>query len=469
MPIVKFDLLLKNGCAFINGELVYVDIAVADGKIAALKMPGGFFEEENAKRIYDAEGKIILPGTVDPHVHIRAPGMEEREDFYSGTAAAAAGGVTTIIEHPIANPPQYSLEILKKRIESADENSVVDFAFYGAAGAEFPDKVQELSDSRLIVSFKTFLHEAPNGRKNEFIGLTMKNDVEQYEGMRNIHKTGMICGVHAENNDMIKQKIKDMKEAGQITGIAHAYSRPPITEYETVSKLLIFAHETGARIEFCHISTPEAMEMIKQAKAKGLDVYLETCPHYLLMDESYIEQYGPFAKCNPPLRSKESVEKLWKYINDGSVDFIGSDHAPYTYEEKCQGKENIFNCPAGIPCIEMRLPLMMNAVNDKKLSLKKMVELLCINPAKVFGLYPRKGMIQIGADADFTVVDMNEEYIIKTEDMYTKSKKSARVFEGMKLKGRVKATIVRGNIVMENGYVKETNKGWGTFLKPLYK
>lgn len=479
----NYDLAIRNGKVFLDKRLIDADLLVKDGKLAAIEVPEPREEGEHGScgergelpgrrsggvvmKTVDAKGMLVLPGTVDPHVHIRAPGYEEREDFLSGTMAAAAGGVTTMIEHPIACPPQYNREILERRIAAAEESAVVDFAFYGAAGAEFPDQIMDLARSGRIVSFKTFLHEAPNGRDAEFIGLTMKNDVEQYEGMKIIGQSGKICGVHAENNDMIKENIHRMKEEGRIHGKDHALSRPPITEYETVSKLLLFAEETGARIEFCHVSTPEAMEMIKQAKARGLDVYMETCPNYLLMDDSLLDTYGPFAKCNPPLRDKERVARLWDYVADGSLDFIGSDHAPYTYEEKKRGEANIFDCPAGIPSIEMRLPLMLNAVHEGRLTLARMVELLSENPARVFGLYPRKGAIQIGADADFVLVDPEEAYEVRTRDMYTKCRDSAVIFDGMKLTGRVKLSVVRGRVVMENGLVSPENKGYGHLITP---
>ncbi|WP_324825480.1 allantoinase AllB [Sinanaerobacter sp. ZZT-01] len=461
----QLDLIIKNGDVFLDGRTINADLHIKDGKIISIVMPNT--SESFSKKVINAQGKLVLPGTVDPHVHVRAPGYEEREDFLSGTMAAANGGVTTMIEHPIANPPQYCLEILERRIAAAKESAIVDFAFYGAAGSEFPDKIMELAASGKIVAFKTFLHEAPMNRESEFLGLVMKDAGEQYEGMKQIYKSGKICAVHAENNAMIHVGIKKMIEAGRIQGKAHADSRPPITEYETVSKLLLFAESTGARIEFCHVSTPEAMEMIKQGKAKGLDVYAETCPHYLLMDDSFLESYGPYAKCNPPLRDKMRVERMWGYVNDGTVDFIGSDHAPYTYEEKKKGEKNIFQCPAGIPCIEMRLPLMLNAVSQGKLSLAKMVELLCTNPAKTFGLSHRKGSIQVGADADIILVDPKEPYTVKTSDMYTKCRDSAKIFDGMKLTGRLKASIVRGRIVMENGNVSEENKGYGNLICPL--
>lgn len=462
--------IIKNGKVFLGDSLIDATLTIGCGKILGIMDADIIIEElgidVSAIEVIDATGMYVLPGTVDPHVHIRAPGFEEREDFLSGTCAAANGGVTTIIEQPIANPPQYSLEILNKRIAAAQESAVVDFAFYGAAGNEFPDKIDELAKSGKIVGYKTFLQEATPGRENEFLGLVMKDAGAQFQGMKLIEKTGKICAVHAENNDMINAGIKEQKELGNIRGKAHAWSRPSISEYETVSKLLMIAEVTKARIEFCHISTPEAMELIKQAKLKGLDVYLETCPQYLFMDDSELEKHGPYAKCNPPLRDSDSVEALWKYINDGSVDFIGSDHAPYTYEEKAKGLENIFNCPAGIPCIEMRLPLLFDAVCKNKLSLTRMVELLSTNPAKIFGLYPQKGHIQIGADADLVFINPNQKNIINVKKMYTKSKKSAIMFHEMELQGCITKTIVRGNVIMDDGIVDIERKGYGQFLVP---
>lgn len=458
-----YDLIIKNGLVLIGESLIHSNIAIKNEKISSIYSCS---IEMESKEVIDAKGKVVIPGGIDPHVHIRAPGREDREDFYSGTLAAISGGNTTILEHPIANPPQYSVEILEKRIDNAIGKSLVDIGFYGAAGAEFPDKIKELGDSGKVVAFKTFLHEAPNGRYEEFKGLTMENDGEILDGFKEIAKTGKICAIHAENNDIIKRNIINSRNNNKVSGIDHAYSRPPITEYETVNKIILFARETGARIEFAHISTPEAMEIIKIAKEDTNNLYLETCPHYLFFTEEYLEKYGPFAKCNPPLRSKESVNKIWDYIIDGTVDFIGSDHAPYTYEEKSIGSENIFNSPSGIPCIEMRLPLMINAVNDNKLSLARMVELVSTNPAKIFDLYPQKGIIQVGSDADVVIIDMNEEYIIKRQNLYTKSRDSAIIFDNMKLKGKIKTTVVRGKVIMKDGIIDPINKGWGKLLIP---
>lgn len=464
-----YDLLVYGGSVYSEGHFIDADIAVNDGRVSALLLRDSDYSMPAAMEVYDAAGQTILPGMIDPHVHIRAPGMEQREDFFSGTCAAAAGGVTTFFEHPIANPPQYSLEILERRIAAAEKDSVVDFAFYGAAGSDYPDKIKQMHDSGRIVAFKTFLHEAPNGRDSEFIGLTMKNDPDQYYGLDTIGDTGAICAVHAENNDMINAAIARCKAAGDTGAISHCRSRPPVTEYETVSKLLLFAKETGARLEFCHVSTPQAMEMISEAKRSGLTVYMETCPQYLFFDESHMIAHGPYAKCNPPLREKALVDRLWRYINDGSVDFIGSDHAPYTKEEKERGFTDIFDCPSGFPGLETRLPLMLNAVYEGRLTIERMVELLSENPAKIFGLYPRKGVICAGSDADFTIVNLKEEMTVSTGDMYTKCRDSAKMFEGMTLMGAIKATIVRGRVVCKNGKVNIDARGHGRLYTPQKK
>ena len=458
----KVDLIIKHGKVFTNGHLTKGAIAIKDGVIVAIG-------EENhlpeAERVIDARGHLILPGGIDPHVHFRDPGRPDRETFKTGTMAAAAGGVTTVLEHPISSPPQYSPEILANRVRVAEPQAVVDFAFFGAAGAEFPEEIAKIAKEG-IVAYKTFLHEAPEGREAEFVGLTMADDGEMLDGFRAVAATGLICATHAENNAIISRKINELKAQGRTDFIAHAESRPPISEIETVGKLLHFVRETGVKIDFCHISTPEAMELVKQAKYEGYEVYLETCPHYLFLDEEKIRELGPFAKCNPPLRSKESSDKLWSYINDGSVDFIGSDHGPFLLSEKEKGLENIFAAPAGFPGIDLRLPLMYNAVTEGKLTLKRMVELISENPAKVFGLYPKKGVLNVGSDADLVIIDPNKTFVVSKDKNYSKSKDIAMVYEGMELKGRPLFTLVRGRVVMADGVVNENAEGWGQLVKP---
>ena len=300
------DLLLKNGIVYLDGYFTKADVGVKDGKVAAVAAPG---ELDSAEKTLDLSGQYLIPGAIDTHMHVRDPGHIERGNFYTETLAAAAGGVTTIMEHPISTPPQYNVEILENRIRRAQEQCVVDFCFYGAAGGEYPEEITKLAADGRIVAFKSFLHAAPPGREEEFRGLTMADDGELMAGMQELSKTGLICAFHAEDNDLIQYYIRKFKSEGRVSGRDHALSRPVISEVQSVERVLRFAKETKARVEIAHVSTPQAMELLKNAKAEGMDVYAETCPHYLFLTEDDLEKFGPFAKCNPPLRSRELSEK----------------------------------------------------------------------------------------------------------------------------------------------------------------
>ena len=461
------DLLIKNGLAYVDGDFRKCDIAVKDGKIVAVA-ECGLFGDGDAMRSIEAEGKYVTPGGIDTHIHIRDPGHTDRETFYTGTLSAAKGGCTTILEHPISTPPQYNKEILDNRKRIAADNCVVDYAFYGAAGGQYPEEIVPLSKEG-IVAYKSFLHQAPAGREGEFVGLTLANDAEIMTGMREIAKTGLMMASHAENNDMIVHNIEEFRAKGWTKPIDHCKSRPAITEYSTVSKLILMAKATGCKLELAHMSTPESCELAKQAKSEGQSVFVETCPHYLLLDESYLEKFGSFARCNPPLRAKEAVERMWDYINDGTIDFIGSDHAPFTLEEKMQGQDDIFKAFCGFPGVDTRLPLMLDAAANGKTTLKRVIELLCTNPAKCFNIYPQKGILAVGADADIVIFDMNDTMTIDRTKSYSMAREIARVYDGRELKCKLNYTIVRGRVLMEDGVVDTEAKGYGELVKPAEK
>ena len=456
------DLAVTGGLVYLDGAFRQMDLGVRDGKVACLAEPGTL---PQAARVIDAKGKYVIPGGIDTHVHIRSPGHDDRETFYTGTLAAAAGGCTTILEHPISTPPQYNKDILDNRVRLAKEGCVVDFAFYGAAGGEFPEEIEPLSHEG-IVAYKTFLHKAPEGRDEEFRGLTMADDAQILEGMRQVARTGLMLASHAENNDMITHNIARMRAEGHTAPLDHCRSRPPLSEYSTVAKLILFAKETGCVLELAHMSTPQAVEMARKARFEGQKIFVETCPHYLLLDETALEKFGPFARCNPPLRSRELVEKLWDYVNDGTIDFIGSDHGPFLMEEKLQGQEDIFKAYCGSPGLDTRLPLMLDAAARGKTTLERVVELLCVNPARCFGIFPQKGTLMVGADADLVVVDMNAETVLDRHKSYSKARETALLFDGWKLRCRLDYTLVRGRVLMEGGKVDESAAGWGRQEKP---
>ncbi|WP_218975531.1 allantoinase AllB [Peptoniphilus catoniae] len=463
---MKLDLAVVNGKVFINGRFINADIGIKDEKIELISENGLDIE---ADKVIDAEGKYVIPGGVDTHVHFRDPGHSERGTFYTESMAAVAGGTTTILEHPISSPPQYNKEILDNRKKVAKERQgVVDYAFFAAAGGQYPEEITKVAKEG-IVAFKTFLHEAPEGREDEFVGLTMANDYEIYIGMQEVAKTGLMLASHAENNDLIQGFIKKFRQEGKVGAEYHCPSRPPISEYTTVQKMITFAEATGCILDLVHISTAKAMQYAKEAKERGQKLYLETCPHYLLLTEEELIKHGAYAKCNPPLRTKEEVDNIWKYVLDGTVDFIGSDHGPFLAEEKDKGLKDIFLAPAGTVGIDVRLPLMINeAVEGKRgITLERVVELCCENPAKAFNIYPKKGVIQPGSDADLVIFDTNEKYVIDWRKNYSKSKEIAKIYDGKELNCKLNYTILRGKVVMKDGLVdpeKDGTKGWGKLV-----
>lgn len=459
------DLAVVNGLVFIEGGFRKADVGIQDGKFALVGAPGSLPE---AKRTIDAAGKYVLPGGIDTHVHYRDPGHAERETFQVGTRAAAAGGCTTFFEHPISIPPQYNAEILHNRLDLCKKGSCVDYCFYGAAGREFPEEIVPLSKEG-VVAYKTFLHQAPEGRDAEFKGLTSANNAELMRALEEVKKTGLPLAAHAEDNELVTGNIKRLRAEGRTYPLAHCESRPPIVEVEAIAKMLRFGKETGCPVELVHVSTCGAMELAKKAKQEGQTVYVETCPHYLLLDESYVEKYGAYAKCNPALRKKEEIDKLWDYVNDGTVDFIGSDHSPYLVSEKEKSPDDIFVAPSGFPGIDLRLPLMLTEAKKGRVSMERVVELLCVNPAKCFHIFPQKGTISAGADGDLVIVDMNKEYEFDAKNSYSQARDIMKVFQGWKLGCSVDYTVVRGRVVVENGVVDENAAGWGEFVRPNYE
>lgn len=458
------DLILKNAKVYLEDRFVEgVSVGVQAGQIAAIAVPECMPE---GARTLDLTGEYLIPGTIDTHMHVRDPGHTERGTFYTETMAAAAGGVTTILEQPISVPPQHNVEILERRIARAEAQCVVDFAFYGAAGGEYLEDIAQLAADGRIVAYKTFLHAPPEGREQEFQGLTMADDAQLYAGMRELAKTGLFCAFHAENNDMISANIKRLRAEGRVSPEYHCVSRPTVAEVTSVERILNFVRETGARVEIAHVSCPEVMELLRQAKKDGLPVYVETCPHYLFLTEEDMVKFGPYAKCNPPVRSRAQAEKLWDYINDGTVDYMGSDHSPFLVEEKTRGLKDIFAAAAGFPGADLRLPLMLDAVAEGRTTLEKVVELLSVNPARCFGLYPTKGTIQVGADADFTLFRMDRHTVVDKARNYSHARDIAIPYDGRELKCAVTGTIVRGRVVMRDGVVDETAKAYGHLVVP---
>jgi len=451
---MKVDTVFKNGKIVTPHCTFYGGIAVKAGKIAAIGIDNSL---PDGDIVVDLEGKLIMPGIIDNHVHFGSNiGDPDKEDYVSGTKAAAASGITMISDMPTGVPGVLNADLLKEKISMAEEHAYIDFMLYGGAGSDNNDALQGMADAG-CVAFKTYMVGSS--------GYSCGNDGSILKLLKAVAKTGIITGWHSENGLLIDPLIEKLKAEGRIDPMAHIESRPNYTEYEAISKLIIFNRIARAKLHIIHLSTKEGLELIRIARSEGMDITAETCPHYLLATSEYMEKVGPLAKIIPPLRSEEDRQAMWMGLTDGTIDYICSDHAPHTKRSKEIGWDNIWEADNGNPGVETLLPLMLDQVNKQVLSLQMLVYYLSARPAQIFNVYPNKGSLIVGTDADMTVVDMDIEWTINPDDMYSKARETT-MFNGWKVKGKPVMTIVRGVIVAENGIIVG-EKGYGKLQKRL--
>ncbi|TRO54623.1 allantoinase, partial [Candidatus Bathyarchaeota archaeon] len=381
------DIVIKNGLTVLPTGITQSSIVIDGGKIIGIMSSS----EPKADRVIDARGKVVLPGMVDMHVHLRDPGFPARENFESGTRAAAAGGVTTVIDMPNTLPATVTAKAFNEKKAIADKKSLVDFGFIGGAG-EVPTKdIIEVTDAG-ATCFKSFLI----ARFKELAAC-------DYTLLRHMELLGELDRpllVHAENGNLVDKYMEEAVASGRTDPLAHCDFRPAICETEAVMRTITLAAETDVHLHICHMSAAGSVDMLEWAQNMGQMVTGETSTNYLLFTRETMEERGPYAKVDPPLRSKDDQLRLWEGINEGVIDVLASDHAPYTKEEKEKGWKNIFDAPSGGVVIETTLPLMLDAVNNDKISLERLVEIFSSNPAQINGLYPRKGDLLVDADAD---------------------------------------------------------------------
>lgn len=445
------DVVVKGGRLVTPSGVVEGSLVIDDGVIAGIVRSG----EPRADRVIDAGGRFVLPGMIDMHVHLRDPGFPERENFESGTRAAAAGGVTTVVDMPNTVPATVTLEAFEEKKGIASRKSLVDFAFIGGAGEIPTEDVVALAEAG-ATGFKSFLI----ARFRELAA----SDYTLLRHMRTLADLDLPLLVHAENQNIVDSYMKEAEASGRTDPLAHCDFRPAVAEVEATQRCVVFAAETGAHLHVCHMSTAGAVDAMEWAQGGGQYVTGETSTNYLLFTRETMEERGPYAKVDPPLRGKDDQLRLWDGLNSGVIDVLASDHAPYTREEKELGWENIFKAPSGGVVIETTLPLMLDAVNRDLLGLERLVEVFSLNPAVINGLWPRKGGLVVGADADMVVVDMGKPFHIRGENLQTIQKITP--YEGMKGKGAPVLTLVRGSVVYEDGAVVG-KPGYGAFQRPL--
>ena len=447
------DMVIRDGRIYTPQGFYDGDIVVEDGKIQSLTKSSLSIQ---ADKVLDARGNLVLPGMIDMHVHFRDPGFPDREDFQSGTSAAAAGGVTTVADMPNTVPSVTSVEALREKVEIADRKALIDFALIAGAGELSADMLVSLAKGG-VVGYKTFMI----ARFKELAA----SDGQMLDNFETIAETGLPCMIHAENEDIVSRGIEKAKALGRVDPIAHSEFRPPIAEVEATARTIMLAGETDVHLHICHMSTKGAAKVLGWAKKRRRKVTGETSANYLLLNSEVMKKVGPYAKIDPPLRSPQDQEALWEALNGGVIDVIASDHAPYPKEDKEKGWQNIYDAPSGGTGVETTLPLMLDCVNRGLITLERLVETFAVNPAKIMGLYPRKGVLAPGADADIIIVDPMSQFVIKGEELHSKQKITA--LEGYGGKGRPLTTIVRGKVIMEGGEVVG-KPGFGEYLKPLH-
>lgn len=447
---MKYDLIIKNVNAVLENEIKKSDIAVKGERTAGIYESGS---QTDAAHIIDGSGKYLFPGGIDTHSHFFEPGPTYREDFYHGTQAAAMGGFTTVMDMPNTDPPVDNDEHFQMKKKKFSENGHVDFVIWGAA---LPGKLDHIPRLKQLgaVAFKAFTSYA--GESYPY-----SKTIDILEGMEKVKSAGGIYAVHAENENIIAALRK--RYAGSTWSLEmHERSRPWYAELAAVGEVALLSRITGCPLHICHMSIPEGVELINEMREKGADITIETCPHYLLLDYKSFSNAGTFAEVNPPLRSRERVDRMWKYVADGSLDYMGTDHAPYTYEDK--NPANLWDAPGGGPNIDIAIPMVLEeAIKKRGLNYIQMAKFISTNAAKRFGLYPKKGVIKIGSDADFVLIDMNREWSYSRKNCLSKTKETGFPYEGRKIGCYVEATILRGKVIYQNGKIT-VDAGYGKFI-----
>jgi allantoinase len=440
------DTVIRGGTLVGADGLVAAGLAIQDGIIVAV-------EEDRflpaARQTIDVSGLFVLPGVIDAHVHFRDPGDTESEDWESGSAAAAYGGVTTVFDMPSTNPPVDNVANLKLKHSIAKAKSYVDYGLYGLLGAHNVSELEQLSEHG-VVGFKCFMSSSLSGR------LPAPDDGIILEGFETIARLGRRCIVHAENLGIVTRREHQLKATGRIDGRAHAEARPAIAAAEAVSRAIMFAEVAGMRLHIAHESSADALPYIAAARARGFDLTVETCPQYLLLTDDDVAEQGGVLRCNPPIRKPGHDAALWTAIDSGLIDILTTDHAPHGVANKT--KPNIWDNSCGLLGVETSLPLMLTEVQRGCLSFERLVGLCATNPAKVWDLYPRKGVLRVGSDADIVLVDMQRSSTIDQSKLHSKQRISG--WHGRSVNGLPIRTIVRGHTVMLNGDLIGS-PGWG--------
>jgi dihydropyrimidinase len=441
------DLLVRGGTIATADGSFPGEVGIREGMIVGVTAPGIL---PNAARVIDASGLLVLPGLVDPHVHLghrvflNGEWVMAADDFGTGTATAAVGGTTAVIDFAIQRDLDPPATVAARRGE-ADGKVVIDYSLHPALTQSTPETLAAIP--KLIAdglpSFKLYMIYRRQGR--------MADDAMLLGTFMETARCGGLAGVHAENSPIAEFNTDSAVRSGKTTPMDFARTKPNQVEAEAINRALFLAHWAGADLYIFHLSTREGLELIAGARARGMRVYAETCTHYLTLTEDCYDRVGGHRFiCSPPLRAAADVEALWQGIDDGLITVVSSDHCGFDTSAKDRGRGDFTQVPNGLPGVGARLPVLFtHGVKTGRISLPELVALLSTNPARTFGLFPRKGVIRPGSDADLVLVNPHASRILRTADLDSPVNWSP--YEGMDLCGWPVMTIARGTVVAENG------------------
>ena len=433
----NYNIIIKNGTCYIGGKLTKVDLALSANKIQKIGKI-----ELNSSKVFDATDKVVIPGIIDTQTHFREPGSTDVEDLESGSRAAVLGGVTSLFEMPNTNPPTSNLIEFDKKLQLAKDRMHSNYAFYFGATPENIDQLSKLRDLKGCCGVKLFA-----GSSTGKLLVDKEVDIEKV-----IANSDRIVSIHSEDEEILKMRVK-FKKKGDVH--SHPEWRNVECAMSSTRRVVKIAERYNKRIHVLHVTTKEEVDFLAMHKK---NVTFEITPQHLtLYAPDCYDKLGTYAQMNPPIRTKEHYDRLWTAIKNNVVDVLGSDHAPHSKENNAKEYPNT---PSGMPGVQTIFPVMLDHVNNGKLSLDQLIKLMCENPCRIFGIKD-KGFIKEGFDADLTIVDMNKEQVIKNEMMASKC--GWTPFDNYKVKGFPIGTIVNGNLVMSEG--KIVSKAQGQPLK----
>ncbi|PFA67787.1 dihydropyrimidinase [Bacillus sp. AFS015802] len=453
------DKIIQNGIIVTATDTYKADILIQDGKIAAI---GRGFDTGN-REVIDASGRYIFPGGIDPHTHLEMPfgGTVSKDDFESGTIAAAFGGTTTLIDFCLTNKGEPLQNAIDTWHQKSRDKAVIDYSFHlmiGEINEDVLTQLPEVMDQEGITSFKVFM-----AYKNVF----QADDETLFRTLVAARELGALVMVHAENGDVIEYLTEKALEEGKTEPIYHALTRPPELEGEATGRAAKLTGLADSQLYVVHVSCSEAVEQITTARSKGLNVWGETCPQYLVLDQSYLERphfEGAKYVWSPPLREKWHQEVLWNALKSGQLQTLGSDQCSFDFQgQKDLGKDDFTKIPNGGPIIEDRVSILFSeGVEKGRISLNQFVDIMSTRSAKLFGLYPQKGTIAVGSDADIVIFDPDAERVISAETHHMAA--DYNPFEGMKVKGEPVSVLSRGEYVIKDKQFAG-KQGSGQYIK----